>query len=505
MEGTNRSVPANETTRTELPLPVETYDLPLTETAAAGSGSEAGDVLSDAMLVQNIQWFCRLRWCVVAFLLAFGLLGQLPPAALAQLGLNTPGLWPFATAGVLIVANVLFVASSRSLAKGDLPHRVRVNLWSQIVLDLLVVTVVVHFVGSIGTYALFAYLFHTVLACIFFSRRQSLAITLLAIALYALCISVERLGIVPPSTVVAGAGAEYMSASALAFNFLLAIGIWMMVWYLSSHLAAMVLKQEAELAATNQRLVAAQIERSRHMLTTTHQLKAPFAAIDANAQLLLNGMCGPLTEDALEVARRITARCRRLATEIQEMLQLANLSSASQNPPDKTPVNVADVMAWCIHQVEPMAAQRGVSITADLGEAWAVAAEDHIRMLLGNLLSNAVVYSRSGGSVSVRCERGADGGAAVTIADRGIGIVPEKLPRIFEEHYRAKEAIQHNKESSGLGLAIVRHVAELYRIRLTVQSRLGEGTTFRLVFAPPPADGDSQSKETPSGSNNDRG
>ena len=70
----------------------------------------------------------------------------------------------------------------------------------------------------------------------------------------------------------------------------------------------------------------------------------------------------------------------------------------------------------------------------------------------------------------------------MTISDQGIGIPAEKLPRIFEEHYRTKEAVQHNKESSGLGLSIVKQVAQIYKIRIRVESRSGYGTKFELRF-----------------------
>ncbi|MDD4889393.1 MAG: HAMP domain-containing sensor histidine kinase [Phycisphaerae bacterium] len=486
----------DSTTNPTPPAPgvAATYVLPLPETSAGPLPTEPTAALPDFLLVQNILWFCRLRWFVVAFLLAFGLLGWLPRVA-ERLGLQRPGLWPFAAAGVLLVGNVLFLASARVLARSESPRRARLNLWFQIVLDVLVLTAVVHFVGSLSTYALFAYLFHTVLACIFFSRRQSLAVTELTIGLYVLCVTAERSGLIQSTSILAGGPANAGMRAVLTLNFLLALGIWMVVWYLSSHLAAMVRHREADLAATNRRLEAAQVERSRHMLTTTHQLKAPFAAIDANVQLLLNGMCGPLSPEAKDVAERIAARCRRLAREIQEMLQLANLNSAAQRPPDTTRLDLAEVLGWCIRQVEPLAQQHGVAIDEELQPATVTAADDHLRMMLTNLLSNAIVYSRPGGRVSVRCGRGADGEATVAVVDEGIGIAPEKLPRIFEEHYRTKEAVQHNKESSGLGLAIVRDVAELYRIQLTVTSRLNAGTTFQLAFAADRLNEDPKAKE----------
>jgi signal transduction histidine kinase len=83
----------------------------------------------------------------------------------------------------------------------------------------------------------------------------------------------------------------------------------------------------------------------------------------------------------------------------------------------------------------------------------------------------------------------------VTICDQGIGIPAEKLPRIFKEHYRTKEAVQHNKESSGLGLSIVKQVAQMYKIRIRVESSPGSGTKFELRFPVAAEDSGDEMKE----------
>src|SRR5208283_3883067 len=79
------------------------------------------------------------------------------------------------------------------------------------------------------------------------------------------------------------------------------------IWFLASRLAGDLRQRDAELAATNQRLMAATDERARHMLQTTHQLKAPFAAIHANTQVLLGGYCGKLPDAAVRVVGQISA------------------------------------------------------------------------------------------------------------------------------------------------------------------------------------------------------
>jgi len=321
---------------------------------------------------------------------------------------------------------------------------------------------------------------------VFFSRRQSLIVTLMAIGMFAACITAEYvLKILPSMSLFAGSSREQNTSpvpAMLTVNFFFAIGIWLVVWYLASYLSSMVRRRDFELAQTNRRLMAAQKERSRHMLATTHQLKAPFAAIYSNTQLLLQGYCGDIPDEASQVIQRITARCRRLTAEIQEMLQLANLSSTSQQSIPRTKIVSTELLLWCISQVDPIAREHGIVFKADIQPVAMVGTKDHFKMMFINLLSNAVRYSHRNGQVHISCCRGPNSEPIVTIADNGIGIRSDKLPRIFEEHYRTKESVQHNKESSGLGLAIVKHVAELYGIRIRVESRPGFGTKFELKF-----------------------
>ncbi len=457
--------------------------------------------LPEGILLRNALWFCRLRWLVIALFAAFGLLG-LAPGLLARAGLRSPGPWPFVAAAVLLAANLVALAHARLAARrrGSHLHLARrghvrsedvtpaaasANLWAQIVNDLVVLTYVVHHVGSLETFIPFAYLFHIVLSCIFFPRRWSFLVTALACGLYLGCVALEEAGTFARAGVYASTvlreqmdrlpGVRLAHVAWAPFT-------WVVVWYLAAHLSAEVQSRGRELAESNRRLLAAQEERSQHMLRTTHELKAPFSAIHANVQLLTKGHCGELPAEALAVLGRINTRCRRLAAEIQEMLQLANLHSATLEPPPKVLLDLSQVVRWCLGQVAPRAQERQVTLDADLQPALVPIAEDHAKMLFSNLLSNAITYSHPGGHVSVAVAPETDGGASATVEDQGIGIAPEKLPRIFEPYYRTEEAVRHNRESTGLGLAIVRQIADADGLPIRVESEPNVGTRFIVQF-----------------------
>jgi two-component system phosphate regulon sensor histidine kinase PhoR len=464
-----------------------TYELPLPAAeprTSVSTSKETAAALQNALFIGNVLWFVRLRWLAIAALALLGATGLVGHALFPPLGLRPPAGWPFATAAILLVANFAFLGHARLIVRNPLRRGAAWNLWTQIAVDLLVLTIVVYFLGSLETPTPFMYLAHIVLACIFFSRQQSLAVVVLASSLYMVCVGVERLQLMPAPGIYLDPLLRQRMVSHGTFPWLTvvsALGIFFVVWFLASHLSELVRGQEVELAEANRRLTVAQREKTRHMLRTTHELKAPFAAIAANAQLLLRGNCGALPEEAVEVVRRIAARCRRLAVEIQEMLQLANLQSTDQQP-EPVRLDLAEVVRWSIARVGATAQERRVTVDEVLLPATVVAIEDHLKMLLTNVISNAVVYSTEGGTVRVQCSGAPPEGPIVTVGDEGIGIPAEKLPRIFEEYYRTEEAVRHNKDSTGLGLAIARHVAQSHGIRVQVESSPGRGTQVTLRF-----------------------
>ncbi len=448
----------------------------------AGSQSRLPDEVRDEwvdrqLLDQNAAWFCRLRWIVVGLLLAGGIAGLLP-GLFEPFGLRlTPG-WPLATAAVLAALNAGYL-----LLGGRL--RVRLNLWIQILVDLVILTAVIHFLGSTATYAPFMYLFHIILACIFFTRRESAAVTVAAGILYLACLLLESSVLIEPTTVLATpalSAIETMPTGIWTLHVASAFAIWAVIWYLASRLAGELRQRERELDVANQRLKASSDERARHMLQTTHQLKAPFAAIHAHAQLLSGGYCGLLPEQASQVVDKITARCSMLSQQIQEMLQLANLRSESQANPPVVELDLDGIVSAAAARLEPAAGQRGIRIETELEPVRIAAAEDHVRMLVDNLLTNAVNYSHDGGVVSIACRRISPQAAYLEVRDRGIGIPADKLPHIFDDYFRTAEAARHNKAATGLGLAIVRQVARAAGITVRVESAVNRGTSFTLTI-----------------------
>ncbi len=465
------------------------YQLPLTPTGGQAQEPPVGArgaLVSEEAFATNTIWFCRLRWIIIAILVGFGGLTMFPGPA-AALGLKANAIWALVCGGILVVCNLAYLIHVRLIGDSPRPSVLHANLWTQIVMDLLVLTAVIHFTGSLETRIANAYLFHVVLACIFFTPRQSSIVALLACALFLICVLGELSGILPLWHLHLDTSIrDAIQASNSAILMLVGSvwGIVLAVWYLASHLSNMLRRNQRDLAETNMRLIAAREERTRHMLHTAHELKTPCSAIYANARILIDGYCGDLPQEAVSVLNRISHRCLGLSSQVQDMLQLANLRSTGAPAADPESIDAAEPLNACIEQVSPTAAQRNISIETDIKPSMTRGVEEHLSMFFLNLVSNAVNYSRDGGTVRITCQPGDDNRPHATIADEGIGIPPEKLPHIFDEYYRTNDAVQHNRGSSGLGLAIVRQIALEHRIDLSVESQPGRGTVFQAILPP---------------------
>ena len=448
---------------------------------------QAGRDLSipPGLLIRNPAWFSGLRFVVAAFMLLSGIVGLLGRDYFTQVGIDVPRRWPILVSVITFLVNIGFFRQARIVAEKGSLRLARIGLWAQIIFDLLMLTVVVHFLGSTNTFAAFAYLFHIVLACIFFSRRNSLLVTLSACGLYAGIVLAESSGLVASSSIFihdALMGGEKPSATAMGLHVGSALAIWITIWHLASLLTSEAWQRDAALAEANKRLVLAGKERVTHMLRTTHELKAPFAAIHANTQLLLQGLCGTIPDSAINIVERIDRRCVKLSEEIKQMLQLANLQSRGQQDPPLTSVDLADCLAHCLSREAVTASGREVTIVTDLRPVSVLSNQDHLRMVFENLISNAVAYSHPGGSINIRCGPNEQGVAEVSIKDHGIGIPEDKVPKIFDDYYRTEEAVSHNKSSTGLGLAVVRRIAQKHGLEVVVETELAHGTTFRVAF-----------------------
>ena len=439
--------------------------------------------LGNDVLLHNARWFTKLRWIAVSAVILAGLAGRFAPALFRGIGLIPPVGWPWILAAVLIAANCLFTILAERLKDESSQSAIKATIWLQIVIDLIVLTVLVHIIGSTTTFISFAFLFHIALACIFFPPQESLLVTVLAAGLFGACVVLETSGVVRGGGMVAHAPSIPHSGRLLNLAFAgTAVFIWFIVWYLVSTLSEAVRRRDRRLHAVNERLMKADQEKTRQVLLTTHELKAPFSGIESNIQILKLQYWSEIPESVRGIVERIEHRAQTLRERIREILVLGELKSKSDAKLVLAGVSMDSVMETVRENVGEQARSRNVALDIEkplpdiLGEAGQIA------ILFSNLVANAIQYSREGGTVTVLARATQTNDVVIAVVDRGIGISDEALPHIFEEYYRTPEGARCNPMSTGLGLAIVKHITRTLGLKVKVTSEAGAGTTFEVTF-----------------------
>lgn len=218
------------------------------------------------------------------------------------------------------------------------------------------------------------------------------------------------------------------------------------------------------------------LEQSRRDLVAnvSHELKTPIAAIRAHLENLLDGVEQP-DPTTLQVMLSQTERLSRL---IEQLLELSRLESG-ELPLQREEVPLAPLVTQVLSEIDVARSESGVAIESELPEDLpAVDADrERVHQVLYNLLDNAVRFTPSGGAVTVSAQRH-DGSVEVQVADTGVGIPPEHLPRLFERFYRADPARSREDGGTGIGLAIARSVVEAHGGHIRAESRLGKGSVF---------------------------
>ena len=218
--------------------------------------------------------------------------------------------------------------------------------------------------------------------------------------------------------------------------------------------------------------------RRDFVANASHELRTPLTSIRGFVEALEDGGLEE-SDTAKRFLSRIRANADRMASLVDDLLELSRLESGAQ-PPSLEPLDCAAVVADVVTSFAKIAARKSISLDADEAEVPRVLGDsDRLRRILEHLVDNALKYTPDGGRVSVRVGREGDG-AMVSVEDTGPGISPEHLPRLFERFYRVDTARSRELGGTGLGLSIVKHLAESMGASVRVTSTPGRGSTFEV-------------------------
>jgi len=210
-----------------------------------------------------------------------------------------------------------------------------------------------------------------------------------------------------------------------------------------------------------------------------HDLKAPLAAVESYNRLLLGEFAGELNEEQKDIVKRSSKRLSDLLDLVSNIIDFSRVDFGDLR---MERISVAKVIEDCVEAMRPLAEEKGLQLVAEVSpELPAIlGAQERLKQAVTNLLSNAIKFTPHG-VVTVKAKDGTDG-IQVEVADTGIGIPAEELPRIFDGFYRGLDMAEGG---AGLGLSITKRIVEAHRGRIWVVSpcpESGKGSKFTFTL-----------------------
>lgn len=222
-----------------------------------------------------------------------------------------------------------------------------------------------------------------------------------------------------------------------------------------------------------------QQDRLRKQLTAdvAHELRTPLATLQSHIEALIDGIW-EVDEARLQNCHEETLRLTRIVSSLEELTRY----DADVMTLLRSRIDLGLLASRITGRMQADFQNKGVVLRADLADGlWVEGDEDKLSQVLINLLANALNYTPSGGLVQLRLSE-TEESVTVMVEDNGIGIAEDALPHIFERFYRADHSRSRETGGSGIGLAIVKSIVEAHQGEVSVESELGEGSRFFVIF-----------------------
>ena len=285
---------------------------------------------------------------------------------------------------------------------------------------------------------------------------------------------VPRTGDGTADKVMDSAGNGMMIIAVVCLAVLLFVGV-QGYFYIIKPYSLKVRKMEA--AAEESKKAAA--IRKEFVANVSHELKTPLTSISGFIETLQAGAAEnpEIRTRFIDIIAIETARLKRL---IEDLLVLSDIESKKETA--ECAFNVKDAINSTVETLDPIAADKNITILTELEEKiYITGSVDRFCQMMMNLIENAIKYSDDGGRIWIKAYED-DDEITVLVRDEGIGIAPEHHERLFERFYRVDKSRSKKAGGTGLGLSIVKHIAALFGADLKVESRIGEGSTFFVIF-----------------------
>lgn len=388
------------------------------------------------------------------------------------------GVLPNADWAFTLVAIKLFTNSLAALA-----YRTRVLVVPLSALniagDVMVMTGTVYFTGGVSSPFVPIYFIEVAVMALLTNVGLTVMVIVGSFLFYVAMVVLVHLGVLPTIAPAIAPAAEITTAgiaTMIAFVGIVTLGPGLYV----ATMVAEIRRSERALAARADELVEASRLKSEFTANITHELRTPLHGILGMGELLEDGIYGPVTPKQLEAIRSIRASASAELALIDSLLVLTR-AEALKLEVSTGPVDVAELVASVVTTGRMLVGRRALEVRAAIDGALPPIETDRQKLvqIVVNLLANAVKFTPDDGLVEVAARADGDG-VVIEVTDSGRGIPADMLPKIFEPYVQVDGTPVREHGGAGIGLSVVRTLADLLGIEITVESTVGRGSTFTL-------------------------
>lgn len=425
------------------------------------------------------KWFIRIRWIAVGILITATYVVKY----LLHISVQDKSI--FILAALLLFLNVFHRIVLKQLKKNSgsrAIQKIKQEIHFQIVTDLIILTLILHFSGGIENPIIIFYFFHMIIASSIFSTFQSYAYALFTMLLAASLAVLECYSIVPHFPLEGFVSHDLYRNEFYVFGsgFVFAITSILIV-FLSHMIIYRSIKTEATYVRTNFELENKDKLKNEYVLRVTHDIKGHVAAILSCIDVIRSGIAGPLTDVQKEFSDRVYERAELLSTFIKNLLNLTR--KRLKHDSEFEGFLLKEIIDKVVLTVQTLAKDKSIDFNFSFDNSIQIITGNPftIEELYSNLLLNAVKYTPPKGRISLIVRRQQDQ-IISEISDSGIGIPKEELPKVFDEFYRASNVPKDIKTGSGLGLSIAKQIVENHKGKIQVSSEPGVWTKFTIIL-----------------------
>ena len=221
--------------------------------------------------------------------------------------------------------------------------------------------------------------------------------------------------------------------------------------------------------------------KNRFLANVSHELRTPLNAVIGFADMMLQGYVGSLSNKQKEYVQDILSSAKRLLALIADILDLSKVEAGKFELREDV-ADLTKLVRQAAHDMRAGALQAGIKLSIGVTSEAIIMKADPLRLrqVVDNVLSNAVKFTEAGGIVTITLARLESGDIRLKISDTGIGIAEEDIPRVFMAFQQAESHLARKHIGTGLGLPMVKSLIELHGGHVSLDSRVGHGTTVTI-------------------------